>query len=327
MNCSPPGSFIHGILKARNLEWAAIPFSRGNSWPRDPTQVFCISGEFFTIWATREAQINCVSVQFSRSVMSDPLWPHESQHASPPCPSPTPGVYSNSSPSSRWCHPAISSSVISCPPVPNPSQHQGLSNESTLLMRWPKYWSFSFSISPSSEHQGLIFFRMDWLDLVAVQGTLKSLLQHHSSKAPILRCSAFFTVQHSHPYMTTGRAISSVQFSFSVMSNSLRPHEPQHTRPPGPSSTLELTQAHVHQVGEVHVSCIAESWLGEFWALFTSMWDECNCVVIWAFFGIAFLWDWNESWPFPGLWLLLSFPNLLAYWVQHFRSIIFQDLK
>ena len=88
------------------------------------------------------------------------------------------------------------------PPAPNPSQHQGFSNESTLFMRWPKYWSFSFSISPSKEHPGLISFRMNWLDLLAVQGTLKSLLQHHSSKASILQHSAFFTVQLSHPYMT-----------------------------------------------------------------------------------------------------------------------------
>ena len=91
------------------------------------------------------------------------------------------------------------------PPAPNPSQHQSFFNESTLRMRWPKYWSFSFNISPSNEHPGLVSFRMDWLDL---QGTLKSLLQHHSSKASILRRSAFFTVQLSHPYMTTGRTIA-----------------------------------------------------------------------------------------------------------------------
>ena len=81
-------------------------------------------------------------------------------------------------------------------------------NESALRIRWPKYWSFSFNISPSNEHPGLISFRMDWLDLLAVQGTLKSLLQHHSSKAPILRCSAFFIFQLSHPYMTTGKTIT-----------------------------------------------------------------------------------------------------------------------
>ena len=100
------------------------------------------------------------------------------------------------------------------PPAPNPSQHQGLSNESTLRMRWPKYWSFSFSISPSSEHPGLISFRMDWLDLLVVQGTLKSLLQHHSSKASTLQCSAFFTVQLSPPYMTTGKTVALTKWTF-----------------------------------------------------------------------------------------------------------------
>ena len=91
------------------------------------------------------------------------------------------------------------------PPAPNPAQHQGLFHMSILCRRWPKYWSFSFSISPSNEHPGPISIWMDWLDLLAVQGTLKSLLQHHSSKASILRRSAFFTVQLSHPYMTTGK--------------------------------------------------------------------------------------------------------------------------
>ena len=97
------------------------------------------------------------------------------------------------------------------PPAPNPSQHQGLFQ---WVMRWPKYWSFSFSISPSNEHPGLISFRMDWLDLLAVQGTLKSLLQHHSSKASILRHSAFLTVQFLHPYMTTGKTIALTRRTF-----------------------------------------------------------------------------------------------------------------
>ena len=107
------------------------------------------------------------SVQFSRSVMSDSLRPDESQHARPPCPSPSPGVHSDSHPSSQWCHPAISSScrpLLLLPPIP-PSIRV-FSDESTLLMRWPKYWSFSFSIIPSKEHPGLISFRMDWLDLL-----------------------------------------------------------------------------------------------------------------------------------------------------------------
>ena len=105
------------------------------------------------------------------------------------------------------CHP-----LLLLPPIP-PSIRV-FSNESTLHMRWPKYWSFSFNISPSSEHPGLISFRMDWLDLLAVQGTLKSLLQHHSSKASVLRHSAFFTVQLSHPYMTTGKTIALTRWTF-----------------------------------------------------------------------------------------------------------------
>ena len=105
-----------------------------------------------------------------------------------------------------------SSHLILCRPlfllIPIPLSIRVFSNESTLRMRWPKYWSLSFSISPSNEYPGLVSFRMDWLDLLAVQGTLKSLLQHYSSKASILRCSAFFTVQLSHPYMTTGKTIA-----------------------------------------------------------------------------------------------------------------------
>ena len=149
------------------------------------------------------------SVQFSRSVVSDSLRPHEMQHTRPPCPSPCPRVHSNSR-AIQPSHPLSSPS----PPAPNPSQHQSLSNESTLRMRWPKYWSFSFSIIPSKEHQGLISFRMDWLDLLAVQRTLRSLVQHHSSKPSILQHSAFFIVQISHPYMTTGKTIALTRQTF-----------------------------------------------------------------------------------------------------------------
>ena len=159
-----------------------------------------------------------LSVQFSRSVVSDSLRPHEMQHARPPCPSPTPGVHTNSRPSSQWCHPAIlCRPLLLLPPIP--LSIRVFSNESTLRMRWPNYWSFSFSIIPSKEHPGLISFRMDWLDLLAVQGTLKSLLQHHSSKASILQCSAFFTVQLSHPYMTTGKTIALIKTDLCWQSN------------------------------------------------------------------------------------------------------------
>ena len=108
--------------------------------------------------------------------------------------------------------------LILCRPLlllpPIPPSIRVFSDESTLHIRWPKYWSFSFSISPSNEHPGLISFRMDWLDLLAVQGTLKSLLQHHSSKASILRCSVLFTVQLSHPYMTTGKTMALTRWTF-----------------------------------------------------------------------------------------------------------------
>ena len=114
------------------------------------------------------------SVQFIHSVVSESLQPHELQHARLPCPSPTPGVYSNSCPTSQWCHPAISSSVVPFSSHPQSLPASVFSTESTLHMRWPKYWSFSFSITPSKEHPGLISFRMDWLDFLAVQGTLKS---------------------------------------------------------------------------------------------------------------------------------------------------------
>ena len=146
--------------------------------------------------------------------MSDSLRPHGWQRARLPCPSLTPRACSNSCPSSRWCHPTISFSV-----VPFSSRLQSFpasgafpSIRSVLLIRWPKYWSFS--ISPSNEYSGLISFRMDCLDLLAVQGTLKSLLQHHSPKASILQCSVFFIVQLSHPYMTSGKTIALTRWTF-----------------------------------------------------------------------------------------------------------------
>ena len=155
-----------------------------------------------------------VSVQFSHSVVSNSLWPHEPQYARPPCPSPTPGVCPNSCPESV----TPSNHLIPCHPLLLlPSIFPSIrffSNESALCIRQPKYWNFSFSISLSNEHPRLISFRMDWLDLLAIQGTLKSLLQHHSSKASILLCSASFIVQLSHPYMTTGKTIALTRRTF-----------------------------------------------------------------------------------------------------------------
>ena len=122
----------------------------------------------------------------SVTIMSNSLRPHGLQHTRPPCPSPTPGVYLNSCPLSRWCHPTISSSVVPFTSLLQSFPIRVFSSESVLHIRWPKYWSFSFRISPSNKYSGLISFRMDWLDLLAVQRTLKSLLQHHSSKASVL---------------------------------------------------------------------------------------------------------------------------------------------
>ena len=194
LDCSPPGSSVHGILQARLLEWVTIPFSTGSSQSRN-RKLFQFS-----------------SVQFTRSVLSVSLRPHECQ--------------ASLSITNSWSLLKLmpielvipSSHLILCrlllllPPIP-PSIRV-FSNESSLRMRWTKYWSFSFSISPSNEHPGLISFRMDWLDLLAVQGTLKSLLQQHSSKASILRHSAFFTAQLSHPYMTTRKTIALIRQTF-----------------------------------------------------------------------------------------------------------------
>ena len=149
------------------------------------------------------------SVQFSCSVMSDSLRLQASLSIT------------NSQSSLRLTSVESvmpSSHLILCRPLlllpPIPPSIRVFSSGSTLRMRWPKYWSFSFSIIPSKEHPGLISIRMDWLDLLAVQGTLKSLLQHHSSKASIFQCSAYFTVQLSHPYMTTGKTIALTRWTF-----------------------------------------------------------------------------------------------------------------
>ena len=148
------------------------------------------------------------SVHFSHSVGSNSLWPHEPQHARPLCPSPTLRVHPNPCPLSRWCHPTILSSVVPFSSCLQSFPASGSFQMSHLFPSGGQSSSFSFSISPSNEHPGLISFRMDWLDLLAVQGTLKSLLQHHSSKASIIQRSAFFIVQLSHLYLTTGKTIA-----------------------------------------------------------------------------------------------------------------------
>ena len=137
--------------------------------------------------------------------MSDSLQPDGVQHSRLPCPSPSPGVCSNSCPLNQQCHPTIQAC---CPLLLRASVFPSIrvfSSELALHIRWPEYWGFSFSISPSNEYSGLISFRIDWFDLLAVQRTLKSLLQHHNSEASVLWCSGFFMAQLSHPYITTGK--------------------------------------------------------------------------------------------------------------------------
>ena len=144
--------------------------------------------------------------------MSDSLQPHGLQHTRPSCPLPTPGVHPNSCPLSQWCHPTISSSVVPFSSHLQTFPASGSFRMSQLFVSGGQ--SFSFNISPSNEHSGLISFKMDWLDFLVVQGTLKSLLQYHSSKALVLWHSAFFIVQLSHPYMTTGKTIALIKRTF-----------------------------------------------------------------------------------------------------------------
>ena len=254
------------------------------------------------------------SVHFSSLVLSDSLQTHGLQPARLPCPPPTPGASPDLCPSSWWCHSTISSSFIPFLLLPSifPSMRV-FSKESVLHIRWPKYWSFNLNMSPSNEYSGLISFRMDWLDLLAVQGTLKSLLQQYSSKASVLQCSAFFMVQVSYSYMTTGKTIALTRRTFvskvmSLLFNML--------------SRLVILKSSLN-IWNFMVHLLLKLGLENFEHFFASMWDECSCAIVWTFFGIALLWDWNENWPFPVLWPLLSFSNLLAYWVQHIHSIIF----
>ena len=193
MDCSLLDTSVHGILQARILEWDAISFSRGSSpglGVRQSSSVQSLSHVqlFATLWtAARQASLSITdSWSFLKLMSIKSVTP--SDHL-------------------ILCRPLLFLPSIFL-------SIRGFSNESVLHIRWPKYWSFSFSISLSSEYSGLISFRIGWLDLLAVQGTLKSLLQHHSSKASVLLHSAFFMVQLSHPYMTTGKTIALTRWTF-----------------------------------------------------------------------------------------------------------------
>ena len=202
MGCSPSGSSVHEIFQARILEWVAISFSRGSSWPQDQTRVSCIAGRLFTMSHKGNPNIHCIykkpSYQFSSVQSLSCVWLFATPWTaarqtslsitntrSPPKPMSIVSVMPSN-------HLILSHPLLLLPSI-FPSIRV-FSNESALHIRWPKYWSFSFNPNPSNEHPGLISFRMDWLDLLAVEGTLKTLLQHHSSKASILQHSAFFIV-------------------------------------------------------------------------------------------------------------------------------------
>ena len=225
MDCSPPGSSVHRILQARILEQVAIPVSRGSSWPRDWIWVLPHCGQILYHMShpcfSSVQSLSCVrlfaapwtaALQASLSITnSRSLLKLMSVELVMP-----------------------SNHLILCRPLLLPSIFPSMrvfSSESVLHLRWPKYWSFCFSISPSNEYPGLISFGMDWLDLLAVQGTLKSLLQHHSSKASILWCSAFFMAQLSHSYMTTGKTIALTRWTFWMTSNEMISY-PQSQRSP-----------------------------------------------------------------------------------------------
>ena len=174
-------------------------------------------------WIEALSLVDISSVQFSRSVVSDSLRPHGLKYARPPCPLTAPETCSDSCPSSRWCHPTISSSIIPFPSCLLSFPASGSFPMSQLSHRVAKVLEFQLQHQSFHEYSGLISFRMDWLDLLVGQETLKSLLQHHSSKASILWCSVFFIVQFSHPHMTIGKTIALKRWTFvgKVMSLSL----------------------------------------------------------------------------------------------------------
>ena len=181
---------------------------------RNEAEKECVGG-FIWLYIWNKHNVVNRLLLFSHTVVSDTAIPRTAA-CQLPCPSPSsPWDYSNASPLSWWWHPTISSSVVPFSSRPQSFQASGyFSNESVLHIRWPKYWSFSVSISPSNEFSGLISFRMDWLDLLTVLGTLRSTFQYHSSKASVLQCSAFFLIQLSHPYMTTGKTMALIIRTF-----------------------------------------------------------------------------------------------------------------
>jgi len=201
---NPPGSPVPGILQARTLEWVAISFSNAWKWK--------VKGKLLS-------HIRLLATPWTAAYQAPPPMGFSRQEYWSGVPLPSLITNSQSLPKPMSIELVMPSNhlILCCPLLLPPSIFPSIrvfSNESVLHVRWPKYWSFSIYISHSNEHSGLISFRMDWLGLLAVQGTLKSLLQHHGSKASILRCLAFFIVQLSHPYTATGKTIALMRWTF-----------------------------------------------------------------------------------------------------------------
>ena len=210
MDCSLPGSSVHGIFRARILEWVATPFSKGSSWPRKQTQVSCIAAD--SLLSEPPGKPLYSPLLFSRSVVSNSLWPCGRQASLSFTVSQSLLKLMSIESMMPSIHPILCHPLLLLPSIF--PRIRAFSGESALWFRWPKYWSFSFIISPSNEHSGLIAFRIDWFDPLAVQGTLRSLIQHCSSKASILRHSVFFMVQLSHPYVTIGKTVALTIWNF-----------------------------------------------------------------------------------------------------------------
>ena len=207
MNYNLPDDSVHRFSHSRILEWGAISFPRRSSWLKIKPASPALASEFFTTKSPFSSVQSLSRVWLFATPRTAACQPSLSitNSRSPPKPMSIVSVM----PSNHliFCCPLLLLSSI-FPSI------RVFSNESALRIRWPKYWSFSFNISPSIEHSGLVSFRMDWLDFLAVRGTLKSLLQHHRSKASILQCSALFIVQLSHPYMSTGKTIALTRRTF-----------------------------------------------------------------------------------------------------------------
>ena len=246
-------------------------------------------------------KIRHTSVQFSLSVMSDSLRPHGLQHTRSPCLSPTPRVYSNSSPLSRWCHPTILSTVVPF---------------SSHLQSFPALGSFPLSQLFTSGGQPVCCSMSSsnccFLTCIQISQEAGQVLWY----SHLFQNFPQFTVIHTvKGFGIVNKAEIDVFLELSCFF-----HDSRDVSFISGSSAYSKTSLNIWNF-TVHI--LLKPGLKNFEHPFTSTWDGCSRVVVWAFFGIAFLWDWNENWAFPVLWPLLSFPNLLAYWVQHFHSIIF----